>query len=147
MAGHNLLIEVTSWSATLDDSSLSLTADSRSLRVLDASGGAAPFGDGDKANVEKTINDEVLKGGAIEFHSTSVAQRDDGVLHVEGELDLLGKRAPIRFDVRIGDDGSLEGEAVVRQSEFGIKPYSILFGTMKVADEIRIAVEGQLPEA
>lgn len=147
MAGHNLLIEVTSWSATLDDESLSLTADSRSLRVLNADGGAAPFGEGDKTNVEKTINDEVLKGGTIEFSSTSVERGDDGVLHVTGELDLLGKRAPITFDVRIGDDGSLTGEAVVKQSAWGIKPYSILFGTMKVADEVRINVEGHLPDS
>ena len=34
-AGHDLLIEVERWSATLDDASIELTADAGSLRVLD----------------------------------------------------------------------------------------------------------------
>jgi hypothetical protein len=31
------------------------------------------------------------------------------------------------------------------QSSFGIKPYSILFGTLKLADEIQVTVDGTLP--
>jgi hypothetical protein len=147
VAGHNLLIEVTSWSATFDDDSVTLSADSRSMRVLEASGGVAPFGNEETAAVPKTIDDEVLKGGAIEFRSTSVRPGDNGVLHVDGLLDLLGTTRPLSFDVTVGDDGALAGEVAFRQSDWGIKPYSALFGTLKVADEIRVAVEGQLPAA
>ena len=73
-AGHDLLIEVTSWSATLDpdaDPALTLTADSRSLRVLE-NGGIQTLGEDDKAGIEQTIDEEVLMGTAIEFRSTSV---------------------------------------------------------------------------
>jgi polyisoprenoid-binding protein YceI len=38
-------------------------------------------------------------------------------------------------------DGGLTGEATVKQTAFGIKPYSALFGTLKVADEVRVAIE------
>ena len=44
-AGHDLLIEVTRWEATVDADAapaIALTADSRSLRVLEGSGGISP---------------------------------------------------------------------------------------------------------
>jgi hypothetical protein len=146
-AGHNLLLEVTSWNATLElggEPALTLTADSKSMRVLDGSGGVKALDGDDKTNIEQTIDDEVLKGGAIGFHSTAVSM-SDGRLSVAGELDLLGSRGPLSFELAIGDDGRLTGEAVIKQTEFGIKPYSALFGALKVADEIRIAIDGRLP--
>ena len=35
----------------------------------------------------------------------------------------------------------LTGTAVVTQSDWGMKPYSALFGTLKVADEVEVAVD------
>jgi polyisoprenoid-binding protein YceI len=147
-AGHDLLLEVTQWQATLrtaDPASLELTADSRSMHVLEGTGGMKPLDKGDIANIEQTIDDEVLKGVTIAFHSTRVSG-SDGRLSVDGELELGGKRAPVSFGLAIGDDGSLSGEAAIKQTDFGMKPYSALFGTLKVADEVRIEVNGQLPK-
>lgn len=148
-AAHNLLIEVTSWNATLDvgeATTLTLTADSRSLRVLEGSGGAFPLGDSDKQSISKTIDDEVLKGGTIEFHSTAVTPSGDGrVLNVQGELELLGKHAPVSFALTVDDGGAISGEAVLKQSDWKIKPYSTLFGTLKVADELRVVIDGKVP--
>jgi polyisoprenoid-binding protein YceI len=146
-AGHDLLIEVTQWSATLrtaDPAALELTADSTSMRVLEGTGGIQALDKDDKANIEQTIDDEVLKGGTISFHSTSVSG-DDRRLDVGGELELGGKRAPVSFRLAIGDDGSVNGEATFKQTDFGMKPYSALFGTLKVADEVRVEVDGRLP--
>ena len=70
-AAHNLTILVQRWEASLhlaDDpaaTTMSLTADARSLRVLDGTGGMTALGDDDKAGITQTINDEVLKGTAI----------------------------------------------------------------------------------
>jgi hypothetical protein len=138
-AGHDLLIEVTSWSATLDpgaDPAITLTADPRSLRVREGTGGIQALDDDDRAGIEKTIEEEVLTGDAIVFRSTSV----DGA-RVEGELELEGERRPISFEFAAGEDGRVTGTAVVRQTEWGMKPYSALFGTLKVADEVEVAVE------
>jgi hypothetical protein len=138
-AGHDLLIEVTSWSATLDpdaDPALTLTADSRSLRVLEGSGGIQALGEDDKAGIEQTIDDEVLMGTAIEFRSTSV---EGG--RVEGELELAGERHPVSFELAAVEDGGLTCSATVRQSDWGMKPYSALFGTLKVADDVEVAFE------
>jgi hypothetical protein len=39
------------------------------------------------------------------------------------------------------------GSATVTQSGFGMKPYSALFGTLKVLDELTVEVDAQLPAA
>jgi hypothetical protein len=138
-AGHDLLIEVTSWSATLDpdaDPALTLTADSGSLRVLEGSGGIQALGDDDKAGIEQTIEEEVLMGTPIEFRSTAIEGR-----RIEGELELAGQRHPIGFELTGDEDGRLAGSATVKQTDWGIKPYSALFGTLKVADEVEVAFE------
>jgi YceI-like domain len=145
-AGHDLLIEVTAWSATLDldaDPALTLTADPRSLRVLEGSGGIQTLGEDDKAGIERTIDEEVLMGTAIEFRSSGVELRaDGGPGRVEGELELAGERRPIAFELAPAEDGRLAGSATVRQSDWGMKPYSTLFGTLRVADEVEVHVEG-----
>ena len=142
-AGNDLVMEVTSWSATLDldaDPALTLTADARSLRVLDGTGGMQALDDGDKAGIAQTIDEEVLEGTAIEFRSTSVEAGDP--IRVEGELELRGARRPIAFELA-SQDGRLAGTAVVKQSDWGMKPYSALFGTLKVADEVEVVVEAE----
>jgi polyisoprenoid-binding protein YceI len=151
-AGHNLLIEVTAWSAELHAAedpaatTVRLTADSTSLRVLEGTGGMQTLGDDDKVGIGQTINDEVLKRGTIEFRSSAVEPgHDDGELRVHGELELVGTRRPITFELRGTEGGDLTGRATITQSEFGIKPYSTLFGVLKVLDEVRIALDGRLP--
>jgi polyisoprenoid-binding protein YceI len=145
-AGHNLVIEVTSWSATLelgDESTVALSADARSLRVRDGTGGVTRLGDEEKAGIEQTIDDDVLRGGSIEFHSTGVEAADD-TLSVRGDLDLLGTRRPIAFDVAVGGDGRVTASTRIRQTDWGIKPYSALFGTLKVADEVEVVIDATL---
>ena len=143
-AGHDLVIEVTSWSATLEladepaQSSLGLDADAGSLRVREGTGGVMELGDDDRREIEKNIDDEVLGRQPIEFRSTSVEGE-----RVEGELELAGERHPISFELAAGEDGRLTGSATVTQSDWGMKPYTALFGTLKVADEVEVAVETQ----
>src|SRR5579871_3671978 len=99
-AGHDLLIEVGSWQATLDveaQPALTLTADSGSLRVLEGTGGLKSLSESDKADIKKTIDKEVLKGTSIEFRSTEVQAGAGGGLSVRGELSLHGKQAPVTF--------------------------------------------------
>ena len=77
-AGHDLLIHVAAWEATLEvgedlaQTSIALDVDSTSLRVREGTGGMQPLGRDDKASIETTIDDEVLKGQAIQFRSTDV---------------------------------------------------------------------------
>jgi polyisoprenoid-binding protein YceI len=149
-AGHDLLIEVTSWEATLDvgadaeSTTVELTADSTSLRVQKGTGGMKELGDDDKDNIHQTIDKEVLKRGDIAFRSTAVQSASGGRLRVQGELTLAGKANPIDFDLEIGDDGTLGGAAVITQTRWGMKPYSALFGALKVLDDVEVTIDGHL---
>ena len=144
-AGHDLVIEVESWQATLDleaTPALTLSADSRSLRVLEGSGGIKSLTESDKGDIKKTIDKEVLKGCDIEFRSSEVRETAGG-LSVRGELSLHGKQAPVTFDLATGEEGRVSGSATVTQSAFGMKPYSALFGALKVADDVTVEIDGK----
>jgi polyisoprenoid-binding protein YceI len=150
-AGHDLVIEVTSWEATLEAgedpeaTTADLTADPTSLRVREGTGGMQALGEDDKANIEQTIDDEVLGRREIAFRSRTVRPGPDGRLAVEGELTLAGETRPIAFELAAGDDGSLRATAVVTQTEWGMKPYSALFGALKVRDDVEVVLDGRLP--
>ena len=140
-AGHDLEIVVTSWQGTLEvgeASRITLSADSSSFRVRSGHGGIQALGEDDKDNIRQTIDEEVLRRTAIAFRSTAV-ETGGNRLHVRGDLELMGRRQPVSFDLEL-DDGRLTGSATVRQSDFGMKPYTALFGTLKVADEVEVTV-------
>jgi polyisoprenoid-binding protein YceI len=151
-AGHNLVIAVTAWEAEIElaedpaEISMTLSADAASLRVRKGSGGMQALGEDDKANIQQTIDDEILMGQRIEFTSTAVQRADDGAhFSVEGELTLVGKTHPIGFDLTIGGDGKLSATAVVKQTDWGMTPYTALFGALKVADEVVVELKASLP--
>jgi polyisoprenoid-binding protein YceI len=150
-AGHNLLIEVTAWEATLEvgeelaQTIIVLDADATSLRVREGTGGMQALDDDDKESIRKTIDDEVLRRQGIEFRSTSVQTAGDGRISVQGELTLAGKSGPIAFDLTIGTDGKLSGSVVVKQTDWGITPYSTLFGALKVDDEVEVSIDAGPP--
>jgi hypothetical protein len=119
-AGHDLTILVERWSAS-DDDGLVLEADSSSLKVIEGTGGAFSLGDEEKAAIKQTIDEEILKGAPISYRN--------------GELTLNGVTRPVAYAF----DGT-EGRAEIKQTDFKIKPYSALFGTLKVADVVEVKV-------
>ena len=144
-AGHDLTIDVQSWEATLevgDNSSLQLSADPTSLHVREGKGGLQALGDDDKADIRKTIDKDVLEKKAISFTSSSVEDAGSG-LKVSGDLEMGGKTNAITFDLS-ESDGTLTGETTVKQTDWKIKPYSALFGALKVNDEVKVVVEAKL---
>jgi superoxide dismutase, Fe-Mn family len=147
-AGHDLLLQVTVWEAVLEVGEaieLALDVDAGSLRVREGTGGMQELLAEDNASIEQTIDEEVLKRQAIAFRSTAVEAGDDGRLAVQGELTLGDATRPIAFDLTVDDSGRLKGAAVVKQSDWGITPYSALFGALQVADEVRVEIDAGLP--
>jgi polyisoprenoid-binding protein YceI len=147
-AGHDLLIHVTRWRGTLalgDEPAVTLDADATSLKVREGTGGMMALDDGDLANIEQTIDDEVLKRQDIAFRSTRVEETADG-LSVTGDLTLRGTTRPIAFDLHVADR-RVRGDAVVKQTDWGMKPYTALFGALKVADEVRVEIDAQLGQS
>jgi polyisoprenoid-binding protein YceI len=148
-AGHNLVFEVTAWTGTLElgqdpaQTTIELSADSGSLRVLEGTGGIQALGDDDKDAIKQTVEDEVLKGAVIEFRSHR-AELGPQTLGVEGELSLGAASHPVAFELALGEDGELTGSAKIKQTDFGMKPYSTLFGTLKVANEVEVVIDAKL---
>jgi hypothetical protein len=152
-AGHDLVIEVRSWQAEVvigedpAESSLVLSADGGSMEVIEGTGGIMDLTDEDRVEIKKTLEGEVLEPGPVEFRSTRVTPTEDGRhLEVSGELEMNGKTQPLNFELDLGIDGALSGTATVKQSNWGIKPYSGLFGTLKVRDEIEVTAEAPLSQ-
>ena len=100
------------------------------------------LGEDDKANIHQTIDDEVLQRKDIAFRSTRVEQGDDG-LHVEGGLTIGDATGRLAFAVMLDDDGALDATAVIKQSDWQIKPYSALFGALKVRDEVEVRAQSR----
>jgi hypothetical protein len=96
------------------------------------------------ASIQETIDDEVLRGMDIEFRSNSVQPAADGSrLSVQGDLTLVGQTCPIAFDLLVGAEDKLSGRVVLKQSDWGIKPYSALFGALQVADDVVVDAVSQ----
>ena len=153
MAGHRLTIEATAWEASLtitEDGgadSLMLSVDPRSLVVVEGHGGASPLSEADKSGISSTIQREILGPAPIRFESTKVARGDGDRLSVAGTLELAGARRSLAFDVVYREDERLSAGITLRQTDYGIKPYTVLFGALRVADELTISVDVRLPAA
>ncbi|MFA9270479.1 MAG: YceI family protein [Baekduiaceae bacterium] len=133
--GHDLVIDVTGWSADvdLDGGAVTLDVDPGSLRVREGVGGLKPLSAGDKAKIEQTITAKVLRRDPISFRSTSV---DLGPpLVVSGELTLGGRTRPLQARVELVGD-TATATVRVRQSVWGMKPYSTMMGALRVGDEV-----------
>ncbi len=133
--GHDLVIEVTRWEATVDDGAIALTADPASLEVREGHRGVKPLSDKDRREIVKNIDAKVLGREQIVFRSTSV----DGDA-VAGELTMAGATRPVsaRLDTA---GGRIRATIPLVQSEWGIKPYRGLMGALKVRDDVEIVID------
>jgi len=151
-AGHDLVIEVRRWSATLElgedrsRSSVELHADGRSLYPREGLRGLAPLTDEDRVEIRKNIDEKVLGGEPISFRSSAVeVDAGGGRLSVRGELSIRSQTRPASFELSVDADGHVTGTARLLQSEWGIKPYRGLMGALRVRDSLEVVFESRLP--
>jgi len=143
--GHDLIIHVAQWQATLEVSeegtlrTIRLEADPRSLQVLEGHRGVKPLTDKDRGDIRSNIDEKILGGQPITFTSTSTELRD-GRLFVEGELTLAGTTRRERFELEVSDAGQVSGSLPVVQSQWGIKPYRAFMGALQVRDAVEIVI-------
>ena len=156
-AGHDLVLEATRWSGTLNvdaanpsATSVDVTVDPRSLEIIQASGGVKPLSDKDRSeiasNSDKTLN--TGKHPEIRFRSTAVSGNAPR-LTLKGELTIAGNTRPVDLEVNVQDgpgDTRITGKTTVVQTEFGMKPYSKL-GVLKIKDPVDLGIELTLPSA
>ncbi len=137
--GHDLVLEVTRWEATVEADSVELTADPRSLAVREGRRGVKPLTDRDRDEIRRNIDDKVLRGQPITFRSRAV-HRDGAALSVDGDLSIGPRTAPISARLAVAG-GRVTGTIPLTQSAWGIKPYRGLMGALKVRDDIEIAID------
>ena len=150
-AGHDLTIEITRWSALVTvpggDAAAAVTAelDLGSLAVLEGTGGAKPLSDKDRRDILNTAG-KILGRGTASFASTGVISAASGGA-VEGTLTVNGTTRPARLQLVSRGTGRYQGTATVRQTDYGITPYSGFFGALKLKDEVTVEVEADLTRA
>ena len=110
--------------------------ESRTMKVLD------PQLSAEKRQViqARMVGPEVLdveRFPKITFESTKVDRTGEGQFLVEGRLSLHGVTRPVSVKVR-SENGRYLGTCTLKQRDYGIEPISIVGGTVKVKDELKI---------
>jgi polyisoprenoid-binding protein YceI len=146
--GHRLTIAMDSWRAEVawaagQPTTVDLTIEVSSLRVVRGEGGVTPLSGPEKAlarsNALKTLDADRFP--QIRFRANGIEQAGDGY-RLTGTLEIHGTTRERVVDLRVGDLGHswrMSGEATVAQTEFGIKPYSMLMGSLKVVDTVTVS--------
>jgi hypothetical protein len=135
---HDLKIAVTRLELDATEDTVTATFDAHALKVV------CPRKDGRDnpgvlptmlyGEIEKNIVKDVLESSKfpqVKFQSTKVSADE-----VIGQLTLLGVTREIRC--KRSADGTVEARLDVR--DFRIKPYSAMFGTLKVKPEVVVSV-------
>jgi polyisoprenoid-binding protein YceI len=159
--GHDLTIEITQWSARVtvpgapdgDIAAASVTAelDLGSLAVREGTGGAKALTDRDRGDIQNTARRILGASATGTFTSSRVILHTEGSTAtetsgaIEGTLTLHGTAQPIRLQVTSPAPGRYQGSARLRQTDFGIPPYSGFFGALKLRDEVTVEFEIDLP--
>jgi polyisoprenoid-binding protein YceI len=154
-AGHDLTIEVSTWSGELtvaDDgqpTELSVTLDLNSLVVREGTGGVKPLTDRDRREIAVTTR-KVLgvdRHPEATFTASGFEANSSGGGFIQGTLTLGGIARPLKLHVAKTGPQSYHATASVRQSEFGIKPYSAFLGALKVSDAVGVNIDIDLAKS
>ncbi len=153
-AGHDLTIEIARWSGELDGDQrapgrLEARIDLESLVVREGTGGLKPLTDRDRREIALTAARQLQAGRYPEatFAAAEFAPDDSGGGTITGTLTLHGQVRPLALTVSKTGDGRYRAAATVVQSEFGIKPYSGMFGALKLRDAVDVEVDIDLSAA
>lgn len=153
--GHRLTIAMKAWSAKVtwsgdEPSAVELDVDVSSLEVLRGEGGLTPLTGPERSlagsNALKSL--EAPRFPLMSFRTDDVAEVPGGY-RLTGSLEIHGTSRTQTVDLKVedlGDSWQMRTEAQVLQSDFGVKPYSLFMGTMKVADEVTVTFTASHPK-
>jgi polyisoprenoid-binding protein YceI len=146
-AGHDLTIEMTRWSGELDGDDgapdrLEAQIELNSLVVREGIGGVKPLSDRDRREIALTALKQLQadRYPAATFTASQFAPDDRGGGTISGTLTLHGQSRPLTLTVSKNGDGQYQAAGTIVQSDFGIKPYSGMFGALKLRDAVDVEV-------
>lgn len=124
-----------------------MTADVSALQVVRGDGGLTGLSGPEKllarSNAIKSLNAKRFR--YIVFRTDSIERSQDGYRLI-GTLDINGMTRERVVDLRVEDAGDrwqMTCRATVCHTEFGLKPYSLMMGAMKVADEVVVSFSAE----
>lgn len=131
-----------------DESQVAVEVEAEAKSLTNADEGMTEF---ERREFHHVLNDQVLeseKFPRIKFVSVSVSDaRKSGETRnftLNGDLTLRDATKRVSFPVTVTiskDQLRATGEAELKQSEFGIKPYSGKLGLIKIGDLVKISFE------
>ncbi|HWT48186.1 MAG TPA: YceI family protein, partial [Mycobacterium sp.] len=120
-----------------------LTVEIDSFEVLRGEGGVKALSGPEKVLVKSNALKSLDAGRYPEIRFTAdVIDRIDDGYRLTGTLQIRGKSRKHVIDLRTEDLGEawrMSAESAVRQTDYGVKPYSMLMGSMQVADEVTVS--------
>lgn len=146
--GHRLTVAMTRWQATVswvgdEPDTAELAVQTNSLEVLRGEGGVKGLSGAEKAlvrsNALKSL--DANRFPEIRFLAHDIEKTGDGY-RLNGTLHIRGKSRNHTIDLRTEDLGEawrMSTESTVRQSDYGIKPFSLLMGSVQVADDVKVS--------
>jgi polyisoprenoid-binding protein YceI len=146
--GHRLTIAMHRWQASVEWAgdepvSAELAAEVDSFGVLRGEGGIKGLSGPEKAvvksNAMKSLDAD--RHPEIRFSAETIDRTDDGYRLI-GMLQIRGRSRKHVIDLRtedLGDAWRISAESSVRQTDYGIKPYSLLMGSVQVADDVSVS--------
>jgi polyisoprenoid-binding protein YceI len=149
---HDLELVVRTFEVEVSDGGARVTAtfDPRSIAVVDAmvDGRRAPgaLSDRDKDKIASNIASDVIpvkRHPRIRFESTEVRSDAEGWA-IRGRLELAGQTRELVFRAKRSDGHAL-AEVLLHQPDFGIKPYSAMFGALKLKPDVRVTLRLPMP--
>lgn len=153
--GHRLVIAMTRWRAAVSWAgsqpvTAELAVEVDSLDVLRGAGGVKGLSGTEKtlvrANALKSL--DASRFPEIRYTADVIEEGRDGY-RLTGTLEIRGASRNHIIDVRtedLGDSWRISVESTVRQSDYGIKPYSLLMGSVQVADDVALSFSAVHPK-
>jgi polyisoprenoid-binding protein YceI len=153
--GHRLTIAMASWRADIRWSgkqpvAVELVVDVDSLQVVKGEGGVTPLTGPEKgvvrSNALKAL--DAKKYPTVTFTADDIAKTPDGYRLV-GTVEIHGTSRPQTVDLAVEDSGGgwvMSAEVPVVQTQFGVKPYSLFVGSLKVVDEVTLTFTARHPK-
>ena len=146
--GHRLTIAMDTWQAVVSwagdrPAAVRVTVEVDSFAVRRGEGGLTPLSPPEKTlirvNALKCLDS--ARYPRIRFDCSDVAPIDGGY-RLAGTLEIHGREHPHTVDVRVtdlGDSWELRCDTAVLHSDYRVKRYSMLMGSMQVADEVTVS--------
>jgi len=150
--GHDLKLRVERFEVAIQPDGIRGRFDPSSLRVVCASVGGqdAPgaLSERDRREIEATIVREVLdarRHPSIEFRADLPALAGPAETHLEGVLAIRGRERSQTVSVRREAERAVV-EGSIHQPDFGIRPYTAMFGALRVRADVGMRLTAPWPE-